>query len=251
MLKKITAIFAIAAMLLSLAACSGDTTRFTAGAELTANPFPNRIIAKEVAAKYEMTEVYSYAGKAYKTFEYEGKNVLARIENSGNVRVLFEYPLDTVITYDIAASKRSGNYLYFTKQDAGAAYASLCAIYLPTLTQLTIIDTPCSSMVLLDCKSTDDMYPYGIIVNASQIAVIDLRLGSPSKYSKTLTDIATFIDAGDTLFAPDSFGAYTETTVEAIDKDHVMINIIKKNSKGETKEEINFTFNPENSVASF
>lgn len=251
MLKKITALVAVVAMMLSLAACSGDTTRFAKGAALTADPFTDKVIAKEVAAKYEMTEIHTYAEKAYKTFEYEGKKVLARVEKSGNVRVLFEYPLDTVITYDIEATKRSGNYLYFTKKDAGAPYASLCAIYMPTCTQLTIIDTPCSSMVLLDCKPKDDMYSYGIIVNASQIAVIDLRLGSPSSYSKTLEEIGTFIDAGDTLFAPGDFGSYIETTVEPIDKTHVMVNIIKKNSKGETKEEINFTFNPENSVASF
>ena len=184
MLKKITALVADVAMMLSLAACSGDTTRFAKGAALTADPFTDKVIAKEVAAKYEMTEIHTYAEKAYKTFEYEGKKVLARVEKSGNVRVLFEYPLDTVITYDIEATKRSGNYLYFTKKDAGAPYASLCAIYMPTCTQLTIIDTPCSSMVLLDCKPKDDMYSYGIIVNASQIAVIDLRLGSPSSYSK-------------------------------------------------------------------
>ncbi|MBQ5825014.1 MAG: hypothetical protein IIW48_09440 [Clostridia bacterium] len=251
MLKKITAIFAVVAILLSLAACSGDATRFTRGAALATDPFADKIIAKEVAAKYEMTEVYTYAEKPYKTFEYEGKQVLARIENSGNVRVLFEYPLDTEIVYDIEATKRSGNYLYFTKKDAGAAYASLCSVYMPTNTQLTVVDTPCSSMVLLDCKSSDDMYSYGIIVSSTQITVVDLKLSSPSSYSKTLQDIASFIDVGDILFGPGDFGTYYETTVEPIDKRHVMINIIKKNSKGETKEEINFTFNPENSVASF
>lgn len=251
MFKKITAFFAVAVIVLSFAACSVDTTRLNSGAALTAEPFANKIIAKEVAAKYEMTEIYKYADKAYKTFEYEGKQVLARIEKSGNVRVLFEYPLDTKITYDLEATKRSGNHLYFTKQDAGAPYASYCAIYLPTHTQFTVIDTPCSNMVLLDTVEDSELYSFGIIADASKIAVVNLKEGSISTYSKTMKDIATFIDAGDTLFAVGDFGSYTETTLEAIDDDHVMVNIIEKNSKGEVKGEINFTFNPLNSVASF
>lgn len=251
MLKKITALFAVAAMILAFAACSADTTRLNSSTALVSEPFANKIIAKEVAAKYEMTEVYTYADKAYKTFEYEGNQVLARIEKSGNVRVLFEYPLDTKITYDLEATKRSGSHLYFTKQDAGAPYASLCAIYLPTSTQITVVDTPCSNMVLLNTAENNDLYSFGIIADASQIAVINLKEGSASKYSKTMKDISSFIDAGDTLFAVGKFGSYTETTIEAIDDDHVMINIIEKNSKGETKSEINFTFNPSNSVASF
>ena len=89
MLKKITALFAVAAMILAFAACSADTTRLNSSTALVSEPFANKIIAKEVAAKYEMTEVYTYADKAYKTFEYEGNQVLARIEKSGNVRVLF------------------------------------------------------------------------------------------------------------------------------------------------------------------
>ena len=251
MLKKITALFAVAVMVLAFAACSADTTRLNSSTALVSEPFANKIIAKEVAAKYEMTEVYTYADKTYKTFEYEEKQVLARIENSGNVRVLFEYPLDTKITYDLEATKRSGNYLYFTKQDAGAPYASLCAVYLPTNTQITVVDTPCSNMVLLDTDENNDLYSFGIIADASQIAVINLKEGSASNYSKTMKDIASFIDAGDTLFAVGEFGSYTETVIEAIDDDHVMINILEKNSKGETKSEINFTFNPALSVASF
>ena len=58
-------------------------------------------------------------------------------------------------------------------------------------------------------------------------------------------------DAGEKLFSLGNFGAYTETTLEAVDRKHVMVNIIEKNSKGEVKNEINFTFNPANGVASF
>ncbi len=251
MFKKIAALLLIAATVLSLAACSGDTSRLNKGAALTPTPFPDKVIAQEVAEKYEMTEVIKYGDKTYKVFEYEGKQVLARVEKSGNVRVLFEYPLDTKITYDIDASNRSGNHIYFTKQDAGAPYASLCAIYLPTNAQITVIDTPCSNMVLLDCSAANDMYGYGIIADASRIAVIDLKQATISTYSKTMKDISTFIDAGDTLFDTGDFGAYTETVIEPVDKSHVVINIIKKNSKGETKEEINFTFNPLLGVATF
>lgn|GEM_PF-4232505 len=251
MLKKITALFAVALMVLSLAACSGDTTRMNKGTELTPTPFSDKIIAKEVAEKYEMTEVYKYEDKTYQTFKYEDKIVLARIEQSGNVRILFEYPLDTKITYDIEASDRSGNHLYFTKQDAGAHYASYCAIYLPTNTQFTVVDTPCSDMVLLDTHKNNELYGYGIIADASQIAVINLKEGSASTYSQTTKDISRFIDVGNVFFATGDFGSYTETTIEAIDNSHVMVNIIEKNSKGETKNETNFTFNPLTSVASF
>lgn len=250
MFKKITALFAAVLMVLSLAACSGDTTRFNKSTALSSTPV-DKIIDGAVAQKYTMTEILTHDEKAYKTFEYEDKQVIARIEKSGNVRVLFEYPLDTEIKYDLEASKRSGKHIYFTKKDAGAAYASLCAIYLPSSTQVTIVDTPCSNMVLLDTKKDSDLYNCGIIATASQISVIDLALGSVSTYSKTMEEIHTFINPGDAFFAERDFGAYTETTVEAVDEDHVMINIIEKNKKGETKSEVNFTFNPSNGVASF
>lgn len=251
MLKKIIAVFILAAVLLSFAACGENTELFAAGAPLQADPVGS-VIAKEVAAKYEMETICTYAEKEYKTFEYNEKQVLARVESSGNIRVLFEYDLDTEIVYNLEATKRSGNYIYFTKRDKGAAYASLCAIYIPTTTQLTIVDTPCSEMVMLDAKSTSEMYAYGIVACRNQLAVVDLAQGKiSSEYSKTPEEIRTFIDVGDSFFALGSFGAYTETTVEAIDKDHVMVNIIEKNKTGETKNEINFTFNPSNGVASF
>lgn len=241
MFKKIIALFAVALMVLSLAACSGNATRLNQGTELTPSPFSDNIIARAIAAKYEMTDLLEYSGKAYKTFEYEDKQVLARIENSGNVRVLFEYPIDTKITYDMEASKRSGNHLYFTKQDADAPYASYCAIYLPTHTQFTIVKTPCSNMVLLDVPEDSELYNFGIIADISQISVVNLKEGSASKYSKPIKEISASTDA---FFAVGKFGSYTETTVEAIDGTQVMINIIEKNSKGETKSETNFTFNP-------
>ncbi len=251
MIKKIVAVFVLAAMLLSFAACGENTELFAAGTPLQVEAVDS-VIAKEVAAKYEMETICTYAGKDYKKFEYNEKQVLARVETSGNIRVLFEYPLDTEIVYNLEATKRSGNYIYFTKRDKGAAYASLCAIYIPTTTQLTLVDTPCSEMVILDTKSTSDMYAYGVVACRNQLAVIDLAQGKIStEYSKTPEEIRAFIDVGDSFFALGNFGAYTETTVEAIDKDHVMVNIIEKNKKGETKNEINFTFNPSNGVASF
>ncbi len=251
MFKKTVALFILAATLLSFAACGENTELFAAGSALQAEPVGS-VIAKEVAAKYEMETICTYAGKDYKTFEYKEKQVLARVESSGNIRVLFEYELDTEIVYDLEATKRSGNYIYFTKRDKGAAYASLCAIYIPTATQVMLVDTPCSDMVLLDTKSTSNMYAYGVIACRDQLAVIDLAQGNIStKYSKTPEEICAFIDIGDAFFELGDFGAYTETAVEALDKDHVMVNIIEKNSKGETKNETNFSFNPSNGVASF
>ena len=251
MIKKIVAVLVLAATLLSFAACGENTGLFAAGAPLQTEAV-GTVIAKEVAAKYEMETICNYAGKDYKTFEYNEKQVLARVETSGNIRVLFEYPLDAEIVYNLEATKRSGNYIYFTKRDNGAAYASLCAIYIPTATQLTLVDTPCSEMVMLDVKSTSDMYAYGVIACRDQLAVIDLAQGKIStEYSKTPEALRSFIDVGDNFFALGNFGAYTETTVEAVDKDHVMVNIIERNKKGETKNEINFTFNPSNGVASF
>ncbi len=248
--KKITALFLLSAILLSFAACGENTELFKNGTALASDPI-GTYIAKEVAAKYEMTTVAEYDGKEYKTFEYNDKQALARIEKSGNVLLLFEYPLDMKIEYDLEATKRSGKYIYFTKQDSGAQYASLCAIYLPSHTQKVIVDTPCSKMVLLNSNPGTEMYSYGIIVNAAKINVIDLKTAGISTYSKTTSEIKTFIEIGDSFFRLGNLGAYTETTIEPVDRKHVMVNIIEKNSKGETKSETNFTFNPENGVASF
>ncbi len=248
--KKVVSLLALAAIVLSLVACGENTELFKKGEALTADPI-GTYIAKEVAGKFEMTTVATYDGKEYKAFEYKEKQVLARVEKSGNMLLLFEYPLDTKIEYDLEATKRSGKYIFFTKQDSGAQYASLCAIYMPSNTQKVIVDTPCSKMVLLDTTEGKEMYTYGIIVNTSKINVIDLKSAGVSSYSKTSADIKTFIEVSDSFFSLGNFGAYTETTVEAVDRKHVMVNIIEKNSKGETKSEINFTFNPENGVASF
>ncbi len=249
-IKKITALFLLTAILFSFAACGENTELFSKGTALAKEPV-GTYIAKEVAAKYEMTTVAEYDGKEYKTFEYREKQVLARVEKSGNVLLLFEYPLDMKIEYDLEATKRSGKYIYFTKQDSGAKYASLCAVYMPSNTQVTLVDTPCSKMVLLDSNPGTEMYGYGIIVNTSKLNVIDLKTGGVSAYSKTMSEIESFIEVGDSFFSLGNFGAYTETTLEAADRKHVMVNIIEKNSKGETKSELNFTFNPENGVASF
>ncbi len=248
--KRITALLLLVAVVLSFTACGENTELFKSGEPLEAQSL-STYIAKEVAAKYEMESVFTYGGKEYKTFEYNGKKALARIEKSGNVLLMFEYPLDMKIEYLTEASKRSGGYLYFTKQDSGANYASLCAIYLPTNTQMTVVDTPCSEMVLFDVGETSDLYKFGVIVKASQLVVLDLTKASAGEYSKTPAEIATFIDIGDSFFKLGNFGSYTESTVEAIDRKHVMVNIIEKNSKGETKSEINFTYNVLNGVASF
>lgn len=249
-IKKITSVFLLAAILLSFAACGENTDIFTKSSALASDPV-GAYIAKEVSGKYEMTTVAEYDGKEYKAFEYKEKQVLARVEKSGNLLVLFEYPLDMKIEYDLEATKRSGTYIYFTKQDSGAKYASLCAVYMPSNTQKMIIDTPCSKMVLLDSNPGTEMYTYGIIANAAKLNVIDLKTGGISTYSKTMADINSFIEVDKSFFSLGNFGAYTETVLEAVDRKHVMVNIIENNSKGETKSETNFTFNPANGVASF
>ena len=106
-------------------------------------------------------------------------------------------------------------------------------------------------MVLLDTNEDSDMYTYGVIARASQLAVINLEQASVSSFSKTPQEIASFIDIGDAFFSLGNFGAYTETVLEAVDKEHVMVNILEKSSKGEIRSELNFTFNPSNGVASF
>ena len=248
--KRVLSLLAVAAIVFSLSACGENTELFKKGEALQAEPI-GTYIAKEVAGKYEMKTVATYDEKEYKIFEYKEKQVLARLEKSGNLLLLFEYPLDTKLEYDLEATKRSGKYIYFTKQDSGAQYASLCAVYMPSNTQKVIIDTPCSKMALLDSAESNEMYTFGIIVNAAKINVIDLKSSGVSSYSKTLADLKQYIDAGDSLFSLGNFGAYTETAIETVDRKHVMINIIEKNSKGEVKSEINFTFNPANGVASF
>lgn len=252
MLKRIVALLAVAVTLLSFAACTGENKfegRFVAGSTLASDQVGS-VIAKEVAAKYDMTTITSFAGKDYKTFEYNGKKVLARIENSGNVRVLYEYPLDTEIVYDSEATKRSGGYLYFTKRDAGAPYASLCSVYIASAApvQNVIVNTPCSNMVLLDTKPSAEMYAYGVVACTDKIVVVNLANGSCTEY--TSESINMFIDMGDKFFGTTEDGGYVETTLEAVDKDHIMVNIIEKNENEETINEMNFTFNPANGVAS-
>jgi len=252
MFKKIVALFAVAVMLFSFAGCKAENKfvgRFVAGSTLPADAI-GTVIAKEVAAKYKMTSITSFADKEYKTFEYEGKKVLARIETSGNVRILYEYPLDTEFVYDIEATKRSSGYIYFTKRDKGAPYASLCSAYIasPAPIQNVIVNTPCSNMVLLDTKATSDMYRYGVIAGADKIMVIDLMDGSRTEY--TPDKIKLFVDMGDRFFGITEDGGYVETTLEPMDKEHIMVNIIEKDEKEETVSELNFTFNPSNGVAS-
>ena len=252
MFKRIVALLCVAVMLLSFAGCKGENKfagRFVAGAALSVNPVDS-VIAKEVAAKYEMTTITSFAGKDYKTFEYNGKKVLARIEISGNVRILYEYPLDTEIVYDMEATKRSGGYLYFTKRDKGAPYASLCSIYIASASpiQNVIADTPCSNIVLLDTKPSSDKYAYGVIACADKIMVLNLANGSSVDY--TPDNIKLFLDMGDKFFGTTEDGGYVETKLEPLDKDHIMVNIIEKDKAEETVNEWNFTFNPANGVAS-
>lgn len=257
MFKRIVALFAVAVMIFSFAGCKGKTEnqfagRFTAGAELPVEPVDD-VIAKEVAAKYEMKSIKSYADREYKTFEYNGKNVLARIEPSGNVRILYEYPLDTEIVYDTEANKRNTGYIYFTKRDKGAAYTSLCSIYIASpiaSVQNTIVNTPCSNMVLLDTSASDDMFSCGVIAAADKIMVIDLNKNS-IKQIYSPTEIKLFVDMGDKFFGLTEEGGYIETTLEPADKDHIMVNIIEKDANGETVNEKNFTFNPANGVASY
>ena len=223
MFKRIVALFAVAVMIFSFAGCKAENKfagRFVAGSTLPADAI-GTIIAKEIAPKYEMKAITSFAGKEYKTFEYEGKNVLARIENSGNVRILYEYPLDTEIVYDVEATKRSAGYLYFTKRDNGAAYASLCSVYIATTApiQNVVVNTPCSNMALLDTKSTTDLYSRGVIACSDKILVLDLATGSSTEY--TVDAIKLFVDMGDRFFGITEDGGYVETTIEPLDKDHL------------------------------
>ena len=254
MFKRMVALLVIAVMIFSFAGCKTENkfaARFTAGAALSVDPIGD-VIAKEVAEKYEMKTITSYAGKEYKFFEYNGKNVLARIENSGNVRILYEYPLETEIVYDAEATKRGVGHIYFTKRDKGAAYTSLCSVYNASSVpiQSTVADTPCSNMVMLDIRSSEDMYSCGIIACSDKLMVIDLAQGTV-KYSYTPEEIKLFVDMGDKFFGLTEDGGYIETTLEAIDKEHVMVNIIEKGEKGETVNEKSFTINLSNGVASY
>lgn len=253
MFKRIVALLAVAVMVFSFAGCKAENkfaSRFVVGATLPVNQTGD-VIAKEVAAKYEMKTITSYADKEYKTFEHNGKNVLVRVENSGNVRILFEYPLDTEIIYNAEATKRGVGHIYFTKCDAGAVYKSLCSVYVGAVAavQNTVVNTPCSNMVMLDVKPKSDMYSCGVIASDNKIMVIDLAKGSV-KTEYTCEEIKLFVDMGDKFFGTTEDGGYVETILETADKDHIMVNIIEKNEKDETVKEINFTFNPSNGVAS-
>lgn len=255
MIKRIVALIAVAVMLFSFAGCKTAENkfagRFVAGTTLPVTPVGN-FIAKEVSAKYEMKLIKSYADRDYKTFEYNGKNVLARIENSGNVRIMYEYPLDTEIVYNTEANKRSTGHIYFTKRDKGAPYTSLCSVYIASPTapvQNTIVNTPCSNMVMLDTKASDDMFSCGVIAGAEKIMLIDLNQGIVKK-EYTPEEIKLFVDMGDKFFGVTEDGGYIETKLEPLDKDRVMVNVIEKDKNEETIREVNFTFNPDNGVAS-
>ena len=60
--------------------------------------------------------------------------------------------------------------------------------------------------------------------------------------------MAAFFEAPEALFATGKKGAYTYTSIEAADKQHIAISVFDVNSKGEEELTAKIIFNPINGV---
>ncbi|MBR3754643.1 MAG: hypothetical protein IKK49_06010 [Clostridia bacterium] len=247
MLKKFLCLLGAGVMLFSFCACNGNGGEETTTEEPT-TAFESFVIAKEIAANLPEGKVLSeYSGKTYMLIEYNEKQYIATETNLGNLSVIYELSGEFELL-DEANKRTSGSYIYFVENPGTKKDSALKALYLPNAVVMTVADAPCSNFTVLDIPETYEMYPYGFIATAKGIQVINLKEGSISSYSKELEDVAVFFDAPEAFFATGKRGAYTYTSIEATDRQHITLSVFDVNSKGEEELTAKFTFNPINGV---
>lgn len=247
MLKKFLCLISAGVMLLSFAACNGNGGEETTTEEPT-TAFESYVIAKEIAATLPEGKVLSeYDGTVYSLIEYKGKQCIAAEMSRGNLSVIYEFEEEFELL-DQANKRTNGSYIYFVENPGTKKDSALKALYLPNALVISVFDTPCSNFVLLDVPESYEMYSYGFIATEKSIEVIDLKKCSTGSYSKTLDDIGAFIEAPESLFAEGKKGAYTYTSIEATDRQHITLSVFDVNSKGEEELTKKFAFNPINGV---
>ena len=234
-------------MLFSFCACNGNEVEETTTEEPT-TAFTSYVIAKEIAANLPEGKVLNeYDGKTYTLIEYEGRNCIAYETSRGNLEVVYEFTGEFELL-DEANRRTSGSYIYFVENPGTKTNSSLKALYLPNALVVSVVKAPCSNFTVLDVPESYEMYSYGFIANETGIQVINLKECSISAYSKTLADMAVFFEAPEALFATGKRGAYTYTSIEATDRQHITLSVFDVNSKGEEELTAKITFNPINSV---
>lgn len=247
MFKKFLCLLGAGAMLFSFAACNGNGGEETTTEEPT-TAFVSYVIAKEIAETLPEGKVLSeYNGKKYMLIEYNEKQCIAYETSRGNLEVIYEFNGGFELL-DEANKRTSGSYIYFTENPGTKTQSVLKALYLPNAVVMSVVDAPCSNFTVLNVPEKYEMYPYGFIATAKGIEVINLKECSISSYSKELSEIAPFFEAPEALFTTGKRGAYTYTSIEATDRQHITISIFDVNAKGEEELTRRFTFNPINGV---
>lgn len=247
MFKKILCLLGAGATLLSFAACNGNGGEETTTEEPT-TAFESFVIAEEIAANLPEGKVLSeYSGKTYMLIKYNGKQYIAYETNLGNLSVIYEFSGNFELL-DEANKRTNGSYIYFVENPGTKNASALKALYLPNALVITVVDAPCSNFTVLNIPESYEMYPYGFIASSKGIEVINLKEGSISSYSKELSEITPFFDAPEAFFKTGKRGAFTYTSLEATDRQHITVSVFDVNSKGEEELTAKFTFNPINGV---
>ncbi len=242
MFKKFISVMISAAMLLCFAACTNSDAPETETEPVTqaAEEFKPFYIAKENAARIEKsTFVIKHDGADYNVIEYNGVNYIAKVLESGNLHAVYRFDFDFTIQSE-ATKRAGGKYIYFTKLADDNSISALYAYYIPTGVDMKVVDGPCSNFVLFNIPENFEMYPYGFIVNAATVNVVDLREGSISSYSKDIKDVNIYFETPEYFFS----GNTLSTSISTRGKTHILIKMTEKNKKGEVENELSFTFNP-------
>ncbi len=238
-MKKLFCLLLIGLMLLCFAACGeSELEEQETAAAVQDEEFKPFVIAKENAARIEINEkIVTYKGEDFNMIEYDGVKYISKTLASGNLQTLYKFSFD--FTLQNEATQRSGNgFIYFT-ENSSEGTGGLYAYFIPSGVEMKIVSGNCSDFVLLDVPENYEMYPYGFIVNSTDINVIDLKDGDISSYSKSISDIKIYIDAPEYFF-----GSTLKTELSALSRTHLLVKTHELNSKGEVKSTVEFTFNP-------
>ncbi len=247
MFKKLLCLLGAAVMLFSFSACNGNGGEETTTEEPT-TAFESYVIAKEIYENLpEGKKLSEYGGKTYTLVEYQGKQCIVTQMTRGNMQVIYEMNGEYELL-DEANKRTNGSYIYFIENPGTKTNSVLKALYLPNATVLTVVHAPCSNFVILDVPESYEMYSYGFIATSTGIEVINLKECSSSSYSKKIEEITPFFEAPEAFFATGKRGAYTYTSLEATDRQHVTLSVFNVNPKGEEELTAKFTFNPINGV---
>ncbi len=239
-MKKFISLLLCICTVAGLCACGGKEepgTTTQAVSTTAKDAFEPFVIAKENAQRIENpVPILTYEGEEYSVIEYNGRNYISKELASGNLKAVYKFETDFVILQD-ATERAGGRFIYFTAGSEDKVEA-LYAYYLPTGVAMKIVEGPCSNFVMLQVPDTYEMYPYGFIVTASQINVINLQQGDISSYSRSVADVNIYLETPEYFFMGDT----VSTEISAFDRAKILVKVTDKSGK-EVKETL-FTFHP-------